>query len=185
MDNAIYDRGRSSVNIIEAKAVIKAAFDHYKNYGHHKSLGIGTFNMRQQQAIFEVLEVELKRNPEMEEYFSGTKDEHFFVKNLETIQGDERDVIIISVGFGFDNDHKLNQNFGPLNKEGGERRLNVLITRAKEKCIVYSNFKYSDLRVREESPFGLRSLKVFLEYAETKQLVSINNRGEDFESPFE
>ena len=121
----------------------------------------------------------------MEEYFSSTKEEHFFVKNLETIQGDERDVILVSVGFGFDNDHKLNQNFGPLNKEGGERRLNVLITRAKEKCVVFSNFKYSDLRVRAESPFGLRSLKVFLEYAETKQLVSINNIGEDFDSPFE
>ena len=185
INDGIYDRGGSSANIKEAKAVVEASFKHYKEYGHKKSLGIGTFNMRQQQAILEVLEVELKRNPGMEEYFSSIKEEHFFVKNLETIQGDERDVILVSVGFGFDNDHKLNQNFGPLNKDGGERRLNVLVTRAKEKCVVFSNFKYSDLRVGEESPFGLRALKVFLEYAETRQLVSINTRGEDFDSPFE
>ena len=185
LEDAVYDRGVSSVNMKEAKAVVEAAFQHYKEHGHHKSLGIGTFNMRQQQAILEVVEVELKRNPGMEEYFSSTKEEHFFVKNLETIQGDERDVILISVGFGFDNDHKLNQNFGPLNKEGGERRLNVLITRAKEKCVVFSNFKYSDLRVDQGSPFGLRALKVFLEYAETRQLVSINTRREEFDSPFE
>lgn len=185
VENGIYDKGNSSINLEEAKAVVKAAFEHYEKYGYNKSLGIATFNTRQQQAIFEILELELKRNPKMEEYFSSTNKEHFFVKNLETIQGDERDVIMISVGFGFDADHKLNQNFGPLNKEGGERRLNVLVTRAKEKCVVFANFKYSDLRVKTESPKGLKSLKVFMEYAETRKLVQIEKKGEDFDSPFE
>lgn len=185
VEDGIYDKGTSSINLEEAKAVVNAAFQHYNKYGYNKSLGIATFNTRQQQAIFEILELELKRNPNMEEYFSSTNKEHFFVKNLETIQGDERDVIMISVGFGFDNDHKLSQNFGPLNREGGERRLNVLVTRAKEKCVVFSNFKYSDLRVGADSPKGLKSLKVFMEYAETRKLVQIQKTGEDFDSPFE
>jgi superfamily I DNA and/or RNA helicase/very-short-patch-repair endonuclease len=183
--NTVYDRGKSSANRLEAKEVVKAAMDHYKKYGDKKSLGIGTFNVRQQQVILEEVELLLRQNPGMEEYFSSSRDESFFVKNLETIQGDERDVILISVGYGFDVNHKLNQNFGPLNKDGGERRLNVLITRAREKCVVFSNFKSSDIRVESTSSFGLRALKTFLEYAETKNLVSITPPGEDTDSPFE
>lgn len=185
LPDTIYDRGRSSVNRKEAKEVVKYALEHYERFGNKKSLGIGTFNVRQQQAILEEVELQLKLNPEMEEHFSSNYDESFFVKNLETIQGDERDVIFVSVGFGFDSNGKLSQNFGPLNQDGGERRLNVLITRAREKCVVFSNFKSNNLRIDHNSPFGLRALKVFLEYAENKQLISIQTPGEDTDSPFE
>jgi len=121
----------------------------------------------------------------MEDFFTSTRDEHFFVKNLETIQGDERDVIFLSVGYGFDQFRRLSQNFGPLNREGGERRLNVLITRARERCVVFSNFRASDLALESTAPFGLRALKVFLDYAENRNLQSIEATSEDTDSPFE
>ena len=108
----------------------------------------------------------------MEHCFTNEKGENFFVKNIETIQGDERDIIFISIGFGFDANHKFSRSFGVLNHEGGERRLNVLITRAREKCIVFSNFTARDLNIDGNASFGLKALKTFLEYAETKNLDS-------------
>lgn len=170
LPETVYDRGKTATNQAEAKAVIKAVFDHYKQYGDEKSLGVGTFNVRQQQAILEELELQLKLNPSMEKYFKSNQEEHFFVKNLETIQGDERDVIMISVGYGFDSEGNLSHNFGPVNQDGGERRLNVLLTRAREKCLIFSNFRGHDLQLSSNAPFGLRALKEFLEYAEKKTL---------------
>jgi len=128
LPETVYDRGKTATNREEAKEVIKAVFEHYKKYGDAKSLGVGTFNVRQQQAILEELELQLKLNPRMEKYFKRNQEEHFFVKNLETIQGDERDVIMVSVGYGFDAEGRLSHNFGPVNQDGGERRLNVLLT---------------------------------------------------------
>jgi len=186
---ATYDRGRTSTNLEEAKAVVQAAFDHFQKYGDGKSLGIGTFNVNQQQAILEVLELELKRHPRAQKFhkhFFGEWEEKFFVKNLETIQGDERDVIMVSVGYGFDEEGKLTHNFGPLNKDGGERRLNVLVTRAKEKCMVFANFHAGDLKnVNEGSAFGLRALKTFLAYAEHRNLESLDSHLTETTSPFE
>nr|WP_240950887.1 DUF3320 domain-containing protein [Methanobacterium subterraneum] len=170
LPETVYDRGKTATNREEAKAVIKAVFDHYKQYGDEKSLGVGTFNVRQQQAILEELELQLKLNPSMEKYFKSNQEEHFFVKNLETIQGDERDVIMVSVGYGFDSEGNLSHNFGPVNQDGGERRLNVLLTRAREKCLIFSNFRGRDLQLSSNAPFGLRALKEFLEYAEKKTL---------------
>lgn len=185
LPESIYDRGSTSTNRKEAETVIQKAFEHYKKYGHTKSLGIGTFNVRQQQAILEELELQLKLNPGIEKYFSSKQDEHFFVKNLETIQGDERDVILISIGYGFDANHHLSLNFGPLNQEGGERRLNVLITRAREQCVIFANFKSRDIEIKPNAAFGLKALKIFLEYAETKNLGNITSHGKETESPFE
>ena len=184
LPNAIYDRGKSSVNRIEAREVAKEAVEQYKKHPN-KSLGVGTFNMKQQQAILEEIELKLRDEPEMEDFFKSTNHEHFFVKNLETIQGDERDVIFLSVGFGFDKEGKLSKNFGPLNRDGGERRLNVLITRAREKCVVFSNFQAKDLLLDANSPFGLKSLKVFLDFAQNRNLISIESGNEDSDSPFE
>lgn len=184
LPDTVYDRGKTSVNRKEAKAVAKAALEHFSKYPD-KSLGIGTFNIKQQQAIQEEVDMLLIEHPTMAKFFDSKHQDHFFVKNLETIQGDERDVIFISVGFGFDSDHKLSLHFGPLNQEGGERRLNVLITRAREKCVVFSNFKAHDLPTTQTSPFGVKSLKVFLEFAENRNLHSMYATGEDAGSPFE
>ena len=94
--------------------------------------------------------------------------ENFFVKNLETVQGDERDTMLISIGYGFDENHRLSRNFGPLNQAGGERRLNVLITRARERCVVFSNFRGADLQIDAESSSGIAALSRFLTYAEDR-----------------
>ena len=126
--NTQYHRGEGSANPLEAKDVVKEIFKHFEKYGDKKSLGVGTFSVAQKNAILEELEIERKAHPEYEALFSENKEERFFVKNLETIQGDERDVILISVGYGYDTEGRMSLNFGPLNQDGGERRLNVLIT---------------------------------------------------------
>lgn len=92
---------------------------------------------------------------------------------------------MLSIGFGFDKFRRLNLNFGALNNEGGERRLNVLITRAREQCVVFSNFHARDLPLNANASFGLRALKVFLDFAENRNLHSIEATGEDTDSPFE
>ena len=168
--NTAYHRGSSSANPLEAEDVADEIFNHFEKYGDTKSLGVGTFSVAQKNAILEALEVKRKERPEFEPLFSDNKEERFFVKNLETIQGDERDVILISVGYGFDEDRKMSLNFGPLNQDGGERRLNVLITRAREKCVVFSNFKAYDMKLTANPPYGVKSLKEFLEYAENLTL---------------
>ncbi|MBN2490247.1 MAG: DUF3320 domain-containing protein [Planctomycetes bacterium] len=179
-----YDRGRSGMNRLEARAVAEAALAHFRTWPE-RSLGIGAFNIRQQQAILEEVELLLRRHPELEPRFLGSS-EPFFVKNLETIQGDERDVIFLSIGFGFDAEGRLSRNFGPLNQEGGERRLNVLITRARERCEVFSNFRAEDLRVDETTPVGLRVLKTFLAFAEHGVLPGTTPGGDGGEgSPIE
>ena len=182
--NTAYDRGSSSANPLEAKDVVEEIFNHFEKYGDTKSLGVGTFSVAQKNAILEELEVRRKERPEFEALFSDNKDEHFFVKNLETIQGDERDVILISVGYGYDNDRKMSLNFGPLNQDGGERRLNVLITRAREKCVVFSNFKAYDMKLTANPPYGVKSLKEFLEYAEN---LTLGTQGPEMHTkePFE
>ena len=181
-----YDKGKSRKNVGEAKDVIEYAINHFKKYGKSKSLGIGTFGINQKDAILEELEFRLRKNPELEPYFNESGEDGFFIKNLENIQGDERDVILISVGYGFDKDGKLSNNFGPLNQNGGERRLNVLITRARQKCVVFCNFLPDDLNVSNSNSRGLKSFKHFLYYAKNKKHPMIMEpTGEDFDSPFE
>jgi superfamily I DNA and/or RNA helicase len=182
--NTEYLRGASSANPLEAQDVVEEIFNHFEKYGDTKSLGVGTFSVAQKNAILEALEVKRKEHPEYEPLFSDNKEERFFVKNLETIQGDERDVILISVGYGYDQDRKMSLNFGPLNQDGGERRLNVLITRAREKCVVFSNFKAYDMNLTANPPYGVKSLKEFLEYAEN---LTLGNHSVDVyaKEPFE
>ena len=182
--NTAYARGSSSANPLEAQDVVEEIFNHFEKYGDTKSLGVGTFSVAQKNAILEALEVKRKEHPEYEPLFSDNKEERFFVKNLETIQGDERDVILISVGYGFDENRKMSLNFGPLNQDGGERRLNVLITRAREKCVVFSNFKAYDMNLTANPPYGVKSLKEFLEYAENLTLGT-NGANEYTKEPFE
>jgi superfamily I DNA and/or RNA helicase len=88
-----------------------------------------------------------------------------FIKNLENIQGDERDVIFISVGYGRDANGKLTQNFGPIGRDGGDRRLNVLITRARKRCEVFSSITAEDIRLDGPGKPGVRALKEFLKLA--------------------
>ena len=184
LPDTVYDRGKSSENREEARAVARAAIAHYKERPH-LSLGVGAFSTKQQNAIQEETQRELEEHPEMEGHFSRSREEHFFVKNLETIQGDERDVILLSVGYGKDALGRLSKNFGPVNHDGGERRLNVLITRARHQCVVFSNFRADDLALDGGAARGVRALKTFLKYAESGTLEYPRAMARDTDSPFE
>ncbi len=184
LPDTVYDRGRSSVNWEEARRIVRDVLEHYRKFPN-KSAGIGAFNIRQQNAIQDELERQLKIDPELERFFRHDWPEYCFVKNLETIQGDERDIIFISVAFGFDKDRKLSLSFGPVNNEGGERRLNVLFTRARETCYVYANFKAKDMPLAAGAPRGIEVLKRLLDYAETGNLGSSGVPMGDTESAFE
>jgi len=179
-----YDRGRSRTNRQEAKVVAHHVIEHFSQHPE-KSLMVGTFSVAQQQAVQDEIEKIRDRHPGMESFFTGTDGETFAVKNLETIQGDERDVVYISVGYGIDETGRLSSNFGPLNRDGGERRLNVLVTRAREKCVVFSNFKAIDLDSSKTTARGVRILQSFLHYAEHGDFPLTTTHLEDTESPFE
>jgi superfamily I DNA and/or RNA helicase len=165
LPDAVYDRGKTRSNPLEAQAVAKAVIDHALKYPN-QSLGVVAFSTAQAQTIQAALETERKASPVTESFFTGRPDEPFFVKNLENVQGDERDVILISIGYGRTEEGKVPMNFGPLNNEGGERRLNVLITRAKMRCEVFTNITSEDIKVSESGRFGIRALKSFLYFAQ-------------------
>lgn len=185
LPDTVYDRARSRTNREEALAVAKAAMDHARA-NPEMTLGVAAFSTAQRNAIEDALEKLRDVDRSCEEFFADHPHEPFFVKNLENVQGDERDVIFISVGYGRDANGNVTMNFGPLNQEGGERRLNVLITRAKHRCEVFSNLRSQDIRVEPGSAFGVRALKTFLEYAETGVLSEIAvASGRDFGSPFQ
>jgi len=182
--DGIYDRGGSQKNIPEAKLIAKTVFDHFRN-NPEKTLGIGTFSQAQQTAILDELETLRRSDLSLEHFFAENRDESFFVKNLETIQGDERDVIFISVGYGRDINGKITMNFGPLNKIGGERRLNVLVTRARNKVVVFSSITGDDFDLSKTKASGVHALKQYLDYARSHGDSSILSKGEDFSGEFD
>src|SRR5690606_17330281 len=130
----------------EAKAVARAVMEHAIRTPE-LSLGVAAFSVAQRDLI--QIEVELLRRntPEAEPFFTSESSEPFFTKNLENIQGDERDVIFISVGYGRNESGRIAKNFGPLTSKGGHRRLNVLITRAKLAMRVFCNFRGDELEL--------------------------------------
>jgi very-short-patch-repair endonuclease/DNA polymerase III delta prime subunit len=150
------------------------------------SLGVGTFNLRQQLAVQDELEVRRRQDPSLESFFSRGKHEPFFVKNLENIQGDERDVIFLSVTYAKATDGILRYNFGPLNGENGWRRLNVLTTRARKSMRVFSSMKSDEINPIHAASQGPQLLKEFLLYAEHGRLDHATvNAAAGTESPFE
>ena len=180
LPDTVYERGKAGVNRGEAKAVAAAVLDYYRRFPN-KTLGVATFSTRQQELIRREVDILLRDNPDVEAAMRPENGEHFFVKNLETVQGDERDTMLISIGYGFDENHRLSRNFGPLNQTGGERRLNVLITRARERCVVFANFRGYDLPVESDTPDGVAALSAFLTYAETRNAAPLA-AGEDISS---
>lgn len=162
---AVYERGITGSNPKEAKMIARAVWHHYVDTPE-RSLGIATFNVNQQKAIMSEVEKTFKRHPDARANMMKHTDEPFMVRNLENIQGDERDVMFVSIGYGYDIDGKLSKSFGTLNREGGERRLNVIMTRAREQCVIFSNFKSADMGMRNDMPEGVKALQAYLEYAE-------------------
>lgn len=184
MKDTAYDRGGTRTNPKEAKAVAEAVIHHART-SPEQTLGVATFSVAQRQAVLKELELLRRANPDVEDFFSGASHEPFFVKNLENIQGDERDVIFISVGYGKTEQGYLAHAFGPLSGEGGERRLNVLISRAKLRCEVFCNFTGADIDLERSRARGVTALKLFLTFAETGHFGLGEVTGEDFDSEFE
>ncbi len=167
----IYSEDGTASNHGEARAIAEAVLRHAKKTPE-LSLGVVAFSVVQRDLIMMEVEKLRRENIDCEAFFQHhAEGDEFFIKNLENVQGDERDVIFISVCYGRKKDGKINQNFGPINKQGGERRLNVLISRARLSMEVFANLKGKDLRISENSPFGLKSFQVFLNYAETGFLL--------------
>ena len=181
----LYARGRGGrFNVGEARAVARTVMEHART-SPKLTLGVAAFSLTQARRIDDEIEILRRRDPSSEQFFAAHPKEPFFVKNLENVQGDERDVILISNGYGKVEGGYMPMNFGPLNKDGGERRLNVLITRARQRCEIYSNFVAADLDMRRTSAQGVKSLKTFLQYAQTGDLDVPRASGREADSPFE
>jgi very-short-patch-repair endonuclease len=184
VEGGVFDRGGTATNRIEARAVARAAIEQARNFPR-QSLGIGAFSVGQRDAIRDELEVLLRQESGLDGFFSTGQAEPFFIKNLENIQGDERDVIFISVGYARDSSGFMAMNFGPLSGDGGERRLNVLISRARERCDVFSSITADDIDLERGRSRGTAAFKTFLRYAQTGILDNQQPTGDDFDSDFE
>ncbi len=170
LPTARYDKGKSRTNLGEAQALVADLVARLRsNDGPRRSYGIVTFSLAQQQLVENLLDEERRKYPEIEVHFGDeppVEGEPVFVKNLENVQGDERDVILFSICYGPDEAGKVAMNFGPLNRDGGERRLNVAITRAKHEVLVFSGLRADQIDLTRTRARGVRDLKLFLDYAE-------------------
>ena len=183
--DGVYERGGRRNNQREAEVVADLVFEHFERHPE-KTLGVVTFSISQMNTVQDAVERRLRERPEFERFFVEDRLNGFFVKNLENVQGDERDVMIFSVGYGYDQDGKITMNFGPLNKQGGERRLNVAITRARERVVLVSSIRYDDIRLESTRAEGVHSLHHYLRYAERRPKNLLNGEvGGDFASPLE
>ena len=182
----VYDRGRRRSNPHEAQEVARAVLGHAQSWPD-ATLGVATFSVPQRDAILNELERMRAEYPELEKFCreegAGDGNEPFFVKNLENVQGDERDVIFISVGYGRNAQGRLAQGFGPVSQDGGERRLNVLFTRARRHCRVFASITFRDIGSSRRA--GPRVLKRFLKFAETGEMTRRATARLEPDSPFE
>jgi hypothetical protein len=163
--DGVYDRGGARNNPREAEVVADIVFSHLAEHPD-KSLGVMTFSISQMNTVKDEIEARSAEHPEYEKLLQEDRLHGFFVKNLENVQGDERDLMVISVGYGYDKGGAMTMNFGPLNMEGGERRLNVAVTRAREKVILVSSIKSSDIDLSSTKSVGVKCLHNYLAYAE-------------------
>jgi very-short-patch-repair endonuclease len=169
--DGIYDRGKSRTNRQEAEAIVADLVERMKRClrkpnAQRLTYGVVTFNSQQQELIQDLLDEALRKTPELEWFFSDERIEPTAIKNLENVQGDERDVMMFSITFGFDAAGKFPIDFGAINRDGGERRLNVAVTRARQQLVVFASFLPDQLRAERSSKRGVHDLKAFLEYAD-------------------
>jgi superfamily I DNA and/or RNA helicase len=141
----------------EAERTADLVLEHMRNMPG-ASLGVITMNQRQQVLVVEEIEKRRLANPELEEFFSDIRLEPFFVKNLENVQGDERDVIFLSIGYARDQKGTMAMRFGPLNIQGGERRLNVAVTRARQSLTLITSIRAMDIDLSRTNAIGAKLL---------------------------
>ena len=186
-----YEKGGARINQPEAKALVADLVARLKSPGFRESgltIGVVTFNAEQQGLIEDLLDAERRQDPGLEPFFSEVELEPVFVKNLESVQGDERDIMYFSITYGPDLAGALSMNFGPLNREGGERRLNVAVTRARHELRVFASLRGEQMDLSRTKAAGVRDLKHFLEFAERgpRALAEAHHGSQgDFDSPFE
>ena len=190
--DGFYSRGKARHNVGEAKAIVSEILrrlTHKDPTVREQSIGVVTFNTEQQTLIENLLDDARSSNPDIEWAFANDgMIEPVFVKNLETVQGDERDVILFSITYGPDQSDHVTMNFGPLNREGGERRLNVAMTRARSEMLVFSTLNPDRIDLSRTQARAVADLKHFLEYAERGPAAlgaAVHGSMGDFESPFE
>ncbi|MBR2585172.1 MAG: hypothetical protein IKE64_07045 [Thermoguttaceae bacterium] len=181
----VFDR-KSKTNRVEAEFIVDLIYRHIKEYPN-RSLGVVAFSIAQQNLIDKLLSKKREEDPSYEEFFRPDREEPFFIKNLETVQGDERDTIIFSIAYAKDSQGRFIQNFGPLNRQGGERRLNVAVTRAKDNVQLVASIHHTDLS--NTASEGVRLLRAYLDYAENGERAlerTTTVSGQDhFDSDFE
>ena len=191
--NGTYARGRGRTNEEEAKAIAEMVKQRLKTWSaipedERQTLGVITFNAEQQSLILDLLDEIRRGDSELEWFFADEREEPVIVKNLENIQGDERDVILFSVTFGPDLAGKLTMNFGAINGMGGEKRLNVAITRARRELHLFSSIRAEQIDLDRTHALGVKHLKAFLDYAD-RGVIALPSRDEGSlgpaESPFE
>lgn len=168
--DGVFERGKQRQNRAEADAIVAELKRRCHDEGlKSQSVGVVTFNIQQQHLIDDLLAEACREDPALEAW-AFQSEEPVFIKNLENVQGDERDVILFSIGYGPDEDGKVYMNFGPLNRDGGWRRLNVAITRARQEMTVFSTLRPEQIDLNRTTAQGVAALKAFLEYAERQKL---------------
>lgn len=186
--NGVYDRSGKRDNKIEAQKVAELVFGHFEKFPN-RSLGVVTFSEAQQQAVEVAVRSLRIQNPEYEQFFDESNEEGFFIKNIENVQGDERDTIIFSIGYAKDQNGVLHMNFGPLSKSGGYRRLNVAITRAKYNVKLVGSIRPTDIDLDRTGAEGVKMLRSYIEFAIKGPDILLNEIVEPekvyTESPFE
>lgn len=186
-----YAKGGARTNPPEAQALVAELVQRLQSPGFQASgltIGVVTFNAEQQSLIEDLLDEARRQDPGLEPYFADGEIEPVFVKNLESVQGDERDIMYFSITYGPDLSGTVSMNFGPLNRDGGERRLNVAVTRARHELRVFSSLRGDQMDLSRTQAAGVRDLKHFLEFAEhgPRALAQAHHGSQgDFESPFE
>lgn len=166
-----YDKGKTRQNKFEAKAIVDEVVRRLTDPDIEKrSIGIVTFSSVQQILIEDMLTDVFRLRPDLEKAALETG-EPLFIKNLENVQGDERDVILFSIGYGPDQDGKVSMNFGPVNRDGGWRRLNVAVSRARYEMVVFSTLKSEQIDLNRTGSEGVAGLKAFLAYAEKGRMA--------------
>lgn len=189
--DGVYEKGGARINKREAKELVADIVAKLRapNFKESKlTIGVVTFNTEQMNLIEDLLDEERRKDPLLEPYFSETELEPLFIKNLESVQGDERDIIYFSITYGPDLAGTVSMNFGPMNRDGGERRLNVAITRARQELRVFSSLKPEQFDLSRTQANGVRDLKHFLEFAERgpRALAEVTKGSlGGFDSPFE
>jgi very-short-patch-repair endonuclease len=187
----LYAKGNGRTNQVEAEALVAEAVARLTSPDlDKKTLGIIVLNAEQQHLVEDLLDRARQTNPALEHFFGDAVLEQMFVKNLETVQGDERDIILIGIGYGPTEPGApvMSMNFGPLNRDGGWRRLNVALTRARAEMVLFTSFDSSMIDLSRTSARAVRDLKHFIEFAERgpRALVeAVQGSLGGFDSPFE